>query len=608
MIYLSMISFLCVIFYAYLGLGILKKDESSNVSRIFFLVCLAMTEWSFAYVFMFNAVSKNTYEMWYKFASFAWILLPVLIFNFVLELTGKEIKKQDYILMYFMPVLLLYRVLFKTLLTSDYVKDVYWKEIMDTGSFWFWLYIVYALVFMILGLGKVIIWGKKSKLKREKKQAFLIIVTFPLSLLVSLVLNIILPAFVEKAPPPLSHVYLVLWLGVIWYAIGKYHFIIFDVKTLVNELVEKTMDMLILVDDKLKIRDINLKTINFLSAEKEELIGMDVCEVLRCLGDENISLDRILKIKNNKKDMELYNNKDVLHVKVSFNPVKDNLGDLIGILLIGEDITYTKKLELEINERKIVEEKLKKALREIEETQEKLISTEKLAIAGRLAGGLAHELNSPLGAILSSAQYIKEELNIKENSDLLESISIVEDGVYKARKIILELLRYTNANKKWISKINMYELVYDSLAIFEEEFENNKIKTDLDLEPQVYAYGNSLEIMQVINSLLSNSKDSIEENNGDKIIKIKLYKKDRKAYLEIIDNGCGMDEKTLKRAFEPFFSKSNRKNKVGLGLSTAYDIVKKHKGSIFLKSEALKGTEVLVELNNEAEYSKLIKR
>lgn len=605
MMVLSVISFFGVIFYIFFAMHILKNDEKSEIVRVFAGACISLAIWSLGYVFMFASQSKEVYYTWYKFSSIGWLYFPVIIYHFIIKLTKNEkLKRYKYIILYLIPLPLIYRVFYKTLLTVDYIKEEQWYEIMDTSSLWFWVYIFYAGIFMILGIIKVIRWKMKTKRKREKKQADLLLFSFPLAFISAVILNIILPAFLKLHHSPLSHIYLVIWVSFVWYSMAKYHFIFFDITELVNSVVEESIDVMVLTDLDLNIKEINLNARKYLGMEKEEVIGLGLESVLKFNSiNEKLSLDRIIKIGAGRVVMEFYKSEnESVPVELVFRTVKDNLEEAVGVLVLGQDISNMKKLEKEVLERKIVEKNLKKALAEVEEAQEKLVSTEKLASAGRLAGGLAHELNSPLGAILSSAQYIKEVLG-KKSEDLNDSIEIIEEGVYKSQKIISELLRYSNSSKRWVSRMNFAEIIYDSLALFEENMEKELIGIKLEIEPQVFIYGNSLEIMQVINSILSNSREALLELNVDKQISIELYKRDDKAYLEITDNGIGMEKETLERAFEPFFSNHKIKNKLGLGLSTAYDIVKKHKGDIIMESRIGDGTKLKLIFNLEPEYS-----
>lgn len=238
---------------------------------------------------------------------------------------------------------------------------------------------------------------------------------------------------------------------------------------------------------------------------------------------------------------------------------------------------------------------------QLQMTQQQLVMSEKMASAGRLAGGIAHELNSPLGAVLTSVQLLKSDIvSIQDNlikSEIEGSIDIIEDGTKKAREIISQFLKITSRSEEKLENIKLFDLVCSAVKMSEKLLEQNEISLDLSIEETLYVYGNKLELVQVFINVISNSIEAILlKNNKNGEILVKAYtNSNEKLIIEIIDNGIGIKDDIINKIFEPFFTTKQIGKGLGLGLTISYDILKKHKAEMKIVSEQTKGTIVKIE-------------
>ncbi len=293
------------------------------------------------------------------------------------------------------------------------------------------------------------------------------------------------------------------------------------------------------------------------------------------------------------------------------------------------EIKLTKELAIQLKRTKEEHKKLYVANERLRVTQAQLIQKEKMAGIGQLAAGVAHEINNPLGFILSNFETLKEyisfirelmkkydDLGITDDSinqfkqshdyefivnDIYEIIEDTNAGLDRVKEIIKSLRSFSriDAFKEFV-KYNLNEGIEETLIIAKNEYKYvAAIEKNLGEIPDVEAYAG--EINQVILNIIINAVHAIKENKGKidhGLIKIKTELiNDESVHLSITDNGCGMDESTKSKIFDPFFTTKDVGVGTGLGLSITYDIItNKHSGSIEVESYKDIGTTINISL------------
>ena len=178
------------------------------------------------------------------------------------------------------------------------------------------------------------------------------------------------------------------------------------------------------------------------------------------------------------------------------------------------------------------------------------------------------------------------------------------DGTENMRKIVAELCAFASPDKEANVPVDLEALMESMLSIAKNEIKYKaQLRKNYSKVPSVNC--NPQKIGQVFVNLLTNAAHAIKDKG---FITVRIYAKDRYAYVDISDTGCGIPAENLTKIFDPFFTTRPVGSGVGLGLSVSYDIVKKHGGTIFFSSIVDRGTTFSVKLPMEdfACHSKLL--
>lgn len=217
---------------------------------------------------------------------------------------------------------------------------------------------------------------------------------------------------------------------------------------------------------------------------------------------------------------------------------------------------------------------------------------EKLSSLGRMAAGIAHEINNPLtGILLYSSSLIKKA---SKDGPLREGLEIIMQETQRCKVIIQGLLDF--AREKVPEKVdaNINTVIEKALALVENEFFIKRVQIQKVLAPTIINFQfDDNQIEQVLINILLNALHAVDEKG---LIKIKSWMNEDKntVTVEITDNGCGLPQDKLKQIFEPFYT--TRTDGTGLGLSVSYGIIKNHQGTIHVLSDLGIGTMITIRL------------
>ncbi|MBI4833171.1 MAG: response regulator protein [Candidatus Lindowbacteria bacterium] len=220
------------------------------------------------------------------------------------------------------------------------------------------------------------------------------------------------------------------------------------------------------------------------------------------------------------------------------------------------------------------------------------LQTEKLSALGRMAAGIAHEINNPLaGILLYSSNLLKK---VPKVGPLKEALEIIIHETKRCGNIIQDLLDFSREGepKKELSSID--GVMEKALSILENEFRLHHIRIEKETTgdiPEMLVDANQME--QVFVDLLLNAIEAIQER-GVITVRSRASADGKFAIIEVADTGCGIPKENIARIFEPFFS--TKSNGTGLGLAVSYGIVQKHGGRIHVASQPGQGTCFTAEL------------
>ncbi len=229
---------------------------------------------------------------------------------------------------------------------------------------------------------------------------------------------------------------------------------------------------------------------------------------------------------------------------------------------------------------------LKETLRmeaELERVQTQLLQAEKMSSLGKLAAGVAHQLNNPLGSITLFSQLMLEEYELPENAkkDLLR----IKGDAERCSSIVKELLEFARQTKRAVKLYNINKIIARTLFLLRNQalFQNIDIIEDYDDKiPDIPA--DVQQLNHVFMNIILNAADAMDGKGELKIISM-LNKELGKVIIEISDTGPGIPENVLPNIFEPFFTTKEQGKGTGLGLSMAYGIIENHGGKISARNE-----------------------
>jgi two-component system, NtrC family, sensor kinase len=220
------------------------------------------------------------------------------------------------------------------------------------------------------------------------------------------------------------------------------------------------------------------------------------------------------------------------------------------------------------------------------------IQAEKLSSLGRMAAGIAHEINNPLGGILLFSSRMTKKLPV--DSPIREGLDVIVREAQRCKNIIQDLLEFSRARQPQKVTASINEVIEKALCILKNEFQLHHITVEKKLSKDIPMFALDVSLMQqVFVNLLLNAMEAIQDNGMISVSS--QIGADRDAVEVVVeDTGCGIPMDIIDKMFDPFFS--TKPQGTGLGLAVSYGIVQNHKGSIRVSSNPGEGARFTVEL------------
>jgi len=224
------------------------------------------------------------------------------------------------------------------------------------------------------------------------------------------------------------------------------------------------------------------------------------------------------------------------------------------------------------------------AERELIRQRDQLIQAQKMESLGKLAGGVAHEINTPLGIILGYAQLLQED--VPHGSSMRQDLAIVERQAKVCRKIVADLLGFSRQAASAKMGVCFNNSILEAVALVRHTFELDHVEIVTDLDDRYpIIHGDPEKLKQVWINLLTNSRDAMPR--GGAVLVVSRLERDRGVVSVVFsDTGEGVPPENLARLFEPFFSTKAVGEGTGLGLAVSFGIIQDHGGTIAAQSPA----------------------
>ncbi|MGA1841072.1 MAG: ATP-binding protein [bacterium] len=291
----------------------------------------------------------------------------------------------------------------------------------------------------------------------------------------------------------------------------------------------------------------------------------NLCAIKRSAREDRPVLNVEIEMKNKRAE--------TVPIMASASSLKDWQGNIMGGCEVFRDISDWKRMT-----------------RELKETEQQLILSEKLAVLGRLASSVGHELRNPLAVIQNSAYYIKSKI-AGDQTKLLKHLEIIENEIESSNKIIGDLLGFSRTKKAELAPIDLNSTINSSLHRMRIR---EDIKINRNLDPNLpIIMGDKDQIHQVLVNLIYNAEHAIGKSSGE--ITIGTQKKGKTVELIVQDSGCGIANEDMDKLFDPFFT--TKAKGIGLGLAITKSIIEHQNGNIHVESRKGEGTTFIITFN-----------
>ena len=238
-----------------------------------------------------------------------------------------------------------------------------------------------------------------------------------------------------------------------------------------------------------------------------------------------------------------------------------------------KNVQYQKELERHIEE-----------LQRMDAEVRELKSMEKFTATGRIARTIAHEVRNPLTNIALAAEQLQEVQQTPDSSMLLE---MIHRNSIRINQLVSDLLNATKAIELNLQKVNINKILDDTIAMASDRIDLSGVKVERQYANDICAVRVDEKIIKVaFLNIILNAVEAMEKNKG--ILTLRTKREGDKCLIQIEDNGSGMDEDTLQRLFEPYFTNKPKGN--GLGLTNCQNIILSHRGKIEVTSKPGKGS------------------
>lgn len=378
-----------------------------------------------------------------------------------------------------------------------------------------------------------------------------------------------------------------------------------------QNLIDQSNDAVFIIESETgRFLDINTRACNNLGYKRKELLNIGVPDIEVKIPDRSSWKKHVKKRAGNTSFIMEgeHRRKDgtIFPVEVSISTMTYEQKNYR--IALARDITARKKMEAALRKARDelehrVAERTEELIRKNEElkcTQTQLIQSEKLSAIGRLAAGVAHEINSPLTPIMTYSVLMKNKFSavpedIRSHLPKFSKwLDVIESCSKQCKALTDKLLTFSRQTDTQMGPVYLPDVIDKTidLVAFQLRYKSIRLVRKIDEKiPRIY--GNANKLQQVLTNILINAVDASERRGK---ITITASCKKEICIISISDTGCGIPQKHIGKIFDPFFTTKPAGQGTGLGLSIVYGIIQEHNGEISVESELKKGTSFFIKL------------
>ncbi len=335
-----------------------------------------------------------------------------------------------------------------------------------------------------------------------------------------------------------------------------------------HSIIQNYSDAVIALDNDYKIFFWNKGAERIFGYTAEEMLGKTVDPIIPQELKEKGELQWLFEETLRRGYIENYETERItkdgrrIIVNLSRGLIKDENGEILGSIAIVKDVTKVKELEKQIQH------------------------SDKLALIGQIAAGIAHEIGTPLNVISGNAEYIMMEMG--EDNPYKEELETIISQAERIANLIKQLLEFARPRKPNYTKVDVNKEIAHVVELLRHQFEKSNIKLNLKFSDDLpYIWADCSQIHQVFLNIIVNSIQAINENG---LIEIETFARDGYVNIKFKDNGVGILPEHLDKIFEPFFTTKEAGKGTGLGLAVSKRIMDEHRGKIEVESTPGRGT------------------
>ncbi len=324
-----------------------------------------------------------------------------------------------------------------------------------------------------------------------------------------------------------------------------------------RRLLESFPDLILVVDLDERYTFVSSRVRDMLGYQPEALLGKKISE----LEDHSPELASLYHDVASSRQVFASTEYGARHsdgswrtMRASASQLFDAEAKLIGVIISVRDITTERKLEQQV------------------------VQSERLAAMGAMIGGVAHELNNPLTAILGVSELMQDKVTDESS---LKQLGMLQQQARRAAEIVKDLTYFSRPPAPGKSGINLSEVVDRTLTLYAYSLRKNNITVDFLREPGLpYAQGDPQQLMQVFLNLIVNAEQAIREARAGGTLRIRLGKSANSVWASFQDDGTGIPPENLPLIFDPFYTTKRPGRGTGLGLSICKSVMKEHNGNV----------------------------